>query len=317
LVKNDKWWGEKPATPRIVVWPKNSDLKKKVSDNAVQVVDVGADSVKDLILNGFSVTQGAGRGAEQLVLSNTGVFGSAAARRGFALCVPRQSLFDTLGHPGSDSKSGLGAGPLNSRTIQQDSLYYPVSNGPADKYRAGDPGGAGPALAAAGSANPTVRIGYRTPDDRRARTVAAIAASCKASGVNVVDAGAPDFLPSDLGAGKVDAILGGTAGAVGPSGSLPGIEATAALKDGQGVNFGHYSNGRYDAIADQLAADDNSSDVLNVSAEAESLLWNEMPSIPLFATPRTIAFGKGMADGVANPTKAGTGWNMDRWVLRR
>ena len=115
----------------------------------------------------------------------------------------------------------------------------------------------------------------------------------------------------------MDAILGGTAAAVGPAGTLTGIEASAALRTGEGVNFGHFGNGRYDAISDQLAADDNSTTVLNIDTEAENLLWNEMPSIPLFNTPRTIAFGKGLENGVASPTNAGAGWNMDRWVLRR
>ncbi|MDN2502396.1 peptide-binding protein, partial [Nocardia nova] len=190
LVKNDKWWGNKPATPRIVVWPKNADLKKKISDNSVEVVDIGAGSVKDLSLNKFSVNQEPGRGAEQLVLSMAGVFASADARRAFALCVPRQALFDTLGRPGFDNKSGLGSGPLDSRTVQADSVYYPAITGPADKYRAGDAPGAQRALSAAGVANPTIRIGYRSPDDRRARTVAMIADACKAAGVTVVDAGA-------------------------------------------------------------------------------------------------------------------------------
>lgn len=317
LVKNDEWWGNKPATPRIVVWPKTADLKQKVSDNSVEVVDVGAGSVPELGLDGFTVNQIPGRGAEQLTLSTTGVFASAQARRGFALCVPRQALFDELGHPGYDNESGLGSGPLNSRTTQADSLFYSATTGPADKYRNGDPAGARQALEAAGVASPTIRIGYRTPDDRRARTVTMIADACKAAGVNVVDAGKTDFSPTELGAGTVDAVLGGTAAAVGPSGSLPGIEATAALRTGEGVNFGHFGNGRYDAISDQLAADDTSATVLNLDSEAENLLWDEMPSIPLFNTPRTIAFGKGMENGVASPTKAGAGWNMDRWVLRR
>nr|WP_324193888.1 ABC transporter substrate-binding protein [Nocardia blacklockiae] len=317
LVKNEKWWGNQARTPRIVVWPKGTDLKKKVSDREVGVVDIGAGSVPDLNLDGFSVEHLPGRGAEQLTLSTAGVFGSAAARRAFALCVPRQALFDKFGHPGFDHESGLGAGPLNSRTVQADSVYYAATTGPADKYRTGDAAAAQKALAAAGVQNPTVRIGYRAPDDRRAQTVAAVADACRAAGVTVIDAGAPDFVPSQLGEGKVDAVLGGTGAAPGPSGSLPGVEATAALRTGEGLNFGRFGNGRYDAIADQLAADDNSATVLGLDSEAENLLWNEMPSIPLFATPRTIAFGDGMEDGIANPTKAGAGWNMDRWVLSR
>ncbi|MBF6332060.1 ABC transporter substrate-binding protein [Nocardia transvalensis] len=309
LVKNEKWWGVPARTPRIVVWPKNADLKQKISDNAVGVVDIGAGSVKDLGLGGFSVDQVPGRGAEQLVLATAGVFGSPDARRAFALCVPRQALFDKLGHPGFDSKSGLGSGPLNSRTVQADSPYYSAITGPADKYR-GD-------AVQPGAANLTVRIGYRKPDDRRTQTVQMIADSCKTAGITVVDAGATDFAPTQLAEGKVDAVLGSTAAAPGPAGSLPGGEATAALHTGQGLNFGRYGNGRYDAIADQLAADDNSTTVLNLDTEAENLLWSDMPTIPLFNTPRTIAFGEGMENGIANPTKAGAGWNMDRWVLQR
>ncbi|RDI67514.1 ABC transporter substrate-binding protein [Nocardia pseudobrasiliensis] len=315
LVKNDKWWGNAAKTPRIVVWTRANDLAKKISDKAVGVIDVGAGSIKDLGLNGFSVDQLPGRGAEQLVLATTGLFGSADVRRAFAACVPRQALFDKLGHPGFDVKDGVGAGPLNSRTVQADSPYYPAIGKPADKYRTGDAAAARQGLG--GVQNPTVRIGYRKPDDRRAQTIAMIADACKPAGITVVDAGTPDFVPTQLGEGKVDAVLAGTAAAPGPAGSLPGIEAAAALRGGQGLNFGRYGNGRYDAIVDQLAADDNSTNVLNLDSEAENLLWNEMPSIPLFATPRTIAFGEGMENGIANPTKAGAGWNMDRWVLQR
>jgi peptide/nickel transport system substrate-binding protein len=89
------------------------------------------------------------------------------------------------------------------------------------------------------------------------------------------------------------------------------------LRTGSGLNFGRFGNGRYDAITDQLAADDNSTTTLNLLTEAENLLWSEMPSVPLFANPRTIAFGNGLQNGIAGPTQGGTGWNMDRWVLKR
>lgn len=72
LVANERWWGNKPATGRIVVWPKTVDLKQKIGDSAVGVVDVGAGSVKDLNLNRFSVKTVPGRGVEQLVLATGG-----------------------------------------------------------------------------------------------------------------------------------------------------------------------------------------------------------------------------------------------------
>ncbi|MEU2122222.1 ABC transporter substrate-binding protein [Nocardia niwae] len=317
LVANERWWGNKPATGRIVVWPKTFDLKKKVGDNAVGVLDIGAQSVKDLNLNGFSVQTLPGRGVEQLVLATGGVFASVEARRAFALCLPRQTLFDKLGKAPDAPKTGLGSGPLNAHVVQQDSLFYPAVIGASKNYSGGDVTNATRAVAASGAPNPTVRIGYVAPDDRRAQTVALIAEACKPAGITVVDAGAPDFTPARLTEGKVDAVLGSTAAAPGPAGSLAGVAATSALRTGSGLNFGRFGNGRYDAITDQLGADDNSAVQLNLLTEAENLLWAELPSIPLFATPRTIAFGKGLRNGIAAPTQAGSGWNMDRWVLER
>ncbi|MFI9511346.1 ABC transporter substrate-binding protein [Nocardia sp. NPDC052566] len=317
LVANERWWGNKPQTGRIVVFPKTADIKSKVADNAVGVVDVGAGSVKDLNLDGFSAQSVPGRGAEQLVLGTGGVFGSADARRAFALCVPRQALFDKLGKAKDAPKTGLGTAPLNSRIQQQDSIFYGASTGAAEKYRGADVPAATAALAAARTPDITVRVGYLRPDERRTQTVTMIAEACKPAGITVVDAGAPDFGPAQLTEGKVDAVLASTASRPGPAGSLTGTAATSALRAGSGLDFGRFGNGRYDAITDQLVGDDNSSLTLNLLTEAENLLWAEMPSIPLFVTPRTIAFGNGMQNGVAAPNQAGTGWNMDRWVLKR
>ncbi|WP_194814073.1 ABC transporter substrate-binding protein [Nocardia sp. XZ_19_385] len=317
LVGNERWWGNKPETGRIVVYGKSADLGKKIGDGAVSVVDIGGDSVKDLNLDGYSTRTVPGRGAEQLVLATGGVFGSVDARRGFALCVPRQELYNQVGKAKDLPTTALGSGPLNSRTVQEDSLFYPAVTGAANKYKNTDIPGATGALAAGKAAGQTIRIGYLGPDERRSRTVAMIAESCKPAGINVVDAGSADFKPGQLGEGKVDAVLGSTAAVPGPAGMLSGVAATSALRTGNGLNFGRFGNGRYDSITDQLAADDNSTAQLNLLTDGENLLWAEMPSIPLFATPRTIAFADGLQNGLAGPTQAGSGWNMDRWVLQR
>ncbi|WP_280501082.1 ABC transporter substrate-binding protein [Nocardia farcinica] len=316
LVANERWWGNAPETGRIAVFDKTTDLKAKVEDNSISVLDVGAGSVAELNLDGFSSGTVPGRGAEQLILASGGVFGSPAARRGFAHCVPRQALYNELGKAADVPSTGLGAGPLNSLITQQDSLYYGASTAAAaGPFEVTDTNAAKSGFA--GVADPVVRIGYLAPDERRARTVAAIAESCKAAGITVVDAGATDFRPNQLTDGGVDAILASTAGAPGPAGSLTGVAATSAWRTGSGVDFGRFGNGRYDAIVDQLAADTDSTTQLNLLTEAENLLWAEMPGIPLFATPRVIAFGNGLRHGVAGPTQGGTGWNMDRWVLTR
>ncbi|NKY60895.1 ABC transporter substrate-binding protein [Nocardia flavorosea] len=317
LVANERWWGETPATGRIVVYPKPADLAGRIEDGSAAVVDIGAGSLPEVNLDAYTVAQLPSRGIEQLVLNTGGVFESTAARRAFALCVPRQGLFDQLGRVTEAPEAGLGSGPSNSRTLQQDSLYYPAATGAAGPFAAGDVEGAQAALADAGKDGMVVRIGYLAPDARRSQTVSMIADACRAAGITVEDASTPDFTPARLREGAVDAVLGGSGGAQGPAGSLDGIAAIGGLRSGSGLNIGQFRNGRFDSITDQLAAEDNSTTQLNLLTEAENLLWAQLPSVPLFATPRTIAFSGGLDNGIAGPTRAGSGWNMDQWVLQR
>lgn len=314
LVANERWWGNKPATPRIVVWDKTSDVKSKVGAGAVQVLDVGAESVPGLELKGFDSENLPSRGVEQLVLSTRGVFESADVRRAFAMCVPRQALFDRLGHPNYNRSAGLGSAVLNSRLVAPDNLVYASAAAAEGGKFNGDSAAASAAL---GGAQPTVRIGYLGPDDRRAKTVAAIADSCKNAGITVQDTASGDFSPQALRDGTVDAVLAGPAAAAAAAGSGGGVEAMFALRSGAGTNYGGFDNPRYTTLVDQLAGDGTAATQLSAATEAETILWSEMPTIPLFNTPRTVAFADGMRAGVPNPAETGAGWNMDRWVLER
>ena len=319
LVANERWWGNKPGTDRIVVWPKNSDLPARLADGDLDVIDVGAGSVDGLNPgDGFTTVTEPSRSSEQVVLATGGVFASADARRAFASCVPRQALFDEFGHPGFDRRSGLGSGVLNSRIAAPDTLIYPTAAGVVgDRYSQPDVAAAKDALAASGQDAITVRIGYLAPDAQRAEVVAAIAAACAPAGITVQDAGTPDFGPGALGAGQVDAVLGGTASAQGAAGEDSLLPPVYSLAAGNGTNIGNYRNNRVTEIADQLAVDVSEASRLNLTTEAERILWSDMPSIPLFSAPRTTAIASGMHAAVPNPTVAGAGWNMDRWILLR
>ena len=44
LVANDKWWGAKPVTNKISVWPRGADIQDKVNQGAYDVVDVATGS---------------------------------------------------------------------------------------------------------------------------------------------------------------------------------------------------------------------------------------------------------------------------------
>ncbi|PTR27766.1 peptide/nickel transport system substrate-binding protein [Rhodococcus sp. OK519] len=319
LVENERWWGIKPQTSRIVVWPKGSDVQSGMAAGDVEVVDVGAGSLSGFDPgDGFDVAEEPSRSVEQFVLATHGVFGSADARRAFALCLPRQRLYDELGHPGFDRADGVGSGVVDSRITAPDTLFYPSAvAAEGGLYTDPDIAGATSAREAAGQQQLTVRVGYLGPDERRARTVRIVADSCAGAGITVEDAGSPDFSPTALRAGQVDAVLAGTASAAGAAGTDTVDAAAFALRTGNGDNFGSFSNRRFDQVVDQLSVDASLSARMSLLGEAEAILWNEMPTIPLFDQPRTIAHSKGMHAVVPNPTRSGAGWNMDRWILLR
>jgi peptide/nickel transport system substrate-binding protein len=200
--------------------------------------------------------------------------------------------------------------------MQPDTLVYPsVAATVGDRYQRSDLDRAGKELAASGNSALTVRVGYLAPDARRAQLVSRMATDCAAAGITVEDASSPEFTPSALRAGTVDAVLGGAGSLPGPTGSASSVVARYSLRTGIGLNVGGYSNGRIDSIVDQLAVTDDPERVLALATEGENILWNDMPSLPLYSEPRTTVVSDGMQDVVANPTAAGAGWNMDRWVL--
>ncbi|KXF49900.1 peptide-binding protein [Rhodococcus sp. SC4] len=319
LVANDRWWGNRPATSRIVVWPKSSDVSARIGDGSVEVVDVAAGSAPDLDLGGFDVTEVPSRSVEQFVLSTSGLFENAAGRRAFAACLPREELASKFGIATESDEAGAAAGgPVDTRVTAPDSLVHEsVAGAVGGRYETPDTAAAADALADTGNTSATVRVGYLGPNPRRAEIVAAVAAACAPAGITVQDVASPEFTPSMLRDGQVDVVLAGTAAAPGAAGTAAATTAMYALRSGIRSNFGDYSNGRVDQIVDQLAVDSSTATQLSLSTEAENILWSDVPTVPLFDQPRTVAFATGLQEGAINPTRSGAGWNMDRWVLRR
>ncbi|UYP20699.1 ABC transporter substrate-binding protein [Rhodococcus sp. Z13] len=315
LVANERWWGNAPATDRIVIWPRGTEAATASGDGRIHVVDVAEGSLgytPDLG-DGAENTTVVSRNLEQLVLSTRGVFENPAARRAFALCVPRDRLFDEFGAAGED---GGVTGPVSSRLLPPDSPLYPQTAETAERYAHADVDAARSEREASGQDRMEVRIGYLGPDDRRSRIVALIAESCRESGIEVVDAGSDTFTPSRLADGEVDALLAGTATAAGAGGTADMEDARGALHSGTGSNVGGYADGRVDELLDGLLVAKDNASVAGQAVEAERILWDQVPTIPLLAQPRTIGFAPGLHAGVVNPTTAGAGWNMDRWILR-
>ena len=118
-------------------------------------------------------------------------------RQAFALCVPRQQIVDNLIIPLNPN-----AEVLNNRWFQSfEAGYTDTSGGLYDEV---DIEEATALLEGSGVPLPLqVRVGYRTPNQRRTDQVALLKASCDQVGFEIIDAGVDTFFEIELNRGQL------------------------------------------------------------------------------------------------------------------
>jgi peptide/nickel transport system substrate-binding protein len=89
------------------------------------------------------------------------------------------------------------------------------------------------------------------------------------------------------------------------------------LHTGNGNNLSSYSNERIDGIIASIAVSSDPKELSRLLGEGGSILWADMPTLPLYRQQRTLLISKKLYAASSNPTRWGAGWNMDRWELER
>ncbi len=305
LVANDRWWGPKPITKRITVWPQGADIQDRVNSRSVDVVDVAAGSAGALPTpDNYQRTDSPSDGIEQLIFAPQGPLAPAKARRAFALCTPRDTIARDAGVPIANSR-------LEPAT--DDALAQGDGTAEAGRFNKADPAAARDAL---GGAPLTVRIGYHGPNARLAVTVGSITKSCAAAGITVLSNVALDSSgPQALRDGKIDVLVAGTGGATGSGSTGSSAMDAYDLHSGNGNNLSGYANAQVDGIIGALAVSADPAERVRLLAEAAPVLWADMPTLPLYRQQRTLLMSKKMYAVSKNPTRWGVAWNMDRWAL--
>ncbi len=82
---------------------------------------------------------------------------------------------------------------------------------------------------------------------------------------------------------------------------------------GNGNNLPRYANGQIDGIISGLAVVVDPKEQARLTVEGAPVLWDDMPTLPLYRQQRTLMWSKGTGAVTVNPTRWGAGWNMDRW----
>ncbi|MGB7143383.1 ABC transporter substrate-binding protein [Mycobacterium sp.] len=306
LVANDRWWGAKPMTKRITVWPQKADIQDRVNNKSADVVDVAAGSSGALATpDNYRRTDAPSDGIEQLIFAPRGPLAAVPARRALASCTPRDVIARDAAAPIANARL---------HTAADDAIGQAENVAEAGQFIKSNPAAARVAL---GGKPLTVRIGYRGPNARLAAIVGAIAKGCGPAGIAVSDVTSDSVGPQALKDGAVDVLLASTGGATG-SGSTgsSGLDAYD-LHTGNGNNLSGYSNGQIDGIISSLVVSADPADLVRLLAESAPVLWADMPTLPLYRQQRTLLSSKKTYAVGTNPSRWGAGWNMDRWVLVR
>ncbi|TGD86582.1 hypothetical protein BayCH28_17500 [Mycolicibacterium sp. CH28] len=306
LTANDRWWGPKPITKRITVWPRGVDIQDRINNGTFQVIDVATGSSGTLTTpDDYNRQEIPSGGIEQLIFAPQGPLAATPARRAVALCTPRDLIALNAGIPISDARLNP-AGDDAFSGIEGAAIAGQF--GPANPDAARDALGGQPL---------TVRIGYQAPNPRLAATVGAITKSCAAAGITVIDATSESTGPQTLRDGQLDVLLASTGGATGSGSTGSSALDAYTLFSGNGNNLPGYSNPQIDGIISALAITSDPKEQARLLGDSSPILWGDMPTLPLYRQQRTVMASKKMYAVEGNPTRWGAGWNMDRWVFEQ
>jgi len=305
LIANDRWWGAKPLTNRVTVWPRGVDVQDRINNGSFHVVDVATGSSGTLTTpDGYRRTEIPSGGIEQLIFAAGGPLSAAPVRRAMALCTPRDVI-------AANAETPIVNARLNP--VSDDAFSGVEATAEAGQFSIANPDAA---RAAIGGQPLTVRVGYQAPNPRLAAALAAITKSCAAAGITVQDATSGDTGPQTLRDGQIDVLLASTGGAAGSGSTGSSALDAYALHTGNGNNLSAYSNPQIDGIISALAVTTDPKEQIRLLADASPILWGDVPTLPLYRQQRTVIASAKMFAVEANPTRWGAGWNMDRWVLR-
>ncbi|MBV9513158.1 MAG: hypothetical protein JO280_03800, partial [Mycobacteriaceae bacterium] len=306
LVVNDRWWATKPITKQITVWPRGADVAQRLKDGSVDVVDMAAGLVGGLTVpDGYQRSDSSSAGIQQLIFSGQGALAAPAARRAVALCTPR----DTIA-----AEAGVRIANARLNAVNDDAFGAAESAAANNQFVAANPNAARAAL---NNTPLTVRIGYQAPNSRLNAVVGAITKACAAAGITVQDVSSEATGPRTLTSNQIDVLLASTGGATGSGSSGSSSIDAYDLHTGNGNNLSGYSNPKVDGIIDKLAATTDPKDVAQLLSDGAGVLWNDIPTLPLYRQQRTLIMSKKTYAVGNNPTRWGAGWNMDRWVLKQ
>lgn len=317
LVANERYWGPPPGAQKVVIrYLSAPDQATALRNGEIQVAapQVSPDIVDQLRSGGDKVSVHVGDqfNAEQLTFNYSGQFADPQLRRAFALCVPREEILDKLVHPVAPSA-----------VLMQSRFVFPFQPGYQEmaaqitdgSYDRADIAQSRQVLETAGKVGTVVRIGYQTPNQRRADTLALITNSCTQAGFVVQDNSDETYYADGgkLDTGDFDVALFGWFGSALVTGNSDLFHTVDPARDLGGLNKGHYSNPQVDDWLTEVETTTDPARQRALLTQVDKQMWDDLATIPLFALPGIVANRTTITGVQYQPSASGFTWNMNEW----
>lgn len=309
LVPNENYWGEPAVSTVTIRYIAEEAQAQALANGEINAMD--PQPTPDLLgqldgIQGATVQSTSQFTYEHFDFNfNNPTLQDFKVRQAFAKCLPRQQIVDNLIVPLNPD-----AQVLNNRWIEPFEDGYEDTSG--GDYDATDIDGAKALLQEAGVDTPLpLRIGWydNGGNQRRKDQVALTIESCDQAGFDISDAGSDTFFDVELAAGDWDIAMFAWSGGPNKTG------ASSTYSGSGGNNVGEYNNPEVDSLISQLNESLDPSEVLALANQIDTILWQDLATIPVFSFPGVVAYTDNTQNIVYNPSQNGLTWNSDRWSL--
>jgi peptide/nickel transport system substrate-binding protein len=323
LVRNDKWWGPRPHLDKIIYrfLPESSSQPDALRNNEVNMIypQPQLDQV-NVIKQISGVTSGVSFGPsfEHLTFNFKNAFlAIPEVRQAIAYGVDRQAIVNTLMKPFSDKASQLDnrvfvATQKGYEAHGQDYLRVGGVKAQAALEKAGFTKGTD-GIYQKGGKRLTLRLSTTAGNKLREQQGVLLQAQMKAVGIDIrIDnSDSKTLFGTRLPKGDFDIVNFGWVGT-----PFPASSARQIYQTGSDSNYGKYTNPAVDDLMNKALAEVNPVQRTALLNQADSLMWNDLPNLPLYQKPTFLAFSGKYVNIVDNTTTETPFWNVEEWGLK-
>lgn len=320
LVRNDKYYGKRPALDQIVYRyiTDSAAEPQALANNEVQMIypqpqlDL-IDQVKKI--QGVKTETNLGLTFEHIDFNfKNSLLADIAVRKAIATGIDRQELLNATVKQFTDK-----AAVLNNRMFMPSQKGYQDNAGGISK---GDIAGAQKLLDAAGYTKgpdgiyakngQPLKFRYTVTQGNklRERTEEIFIAQMKKVGI-AVDPVNTTKLGSTLSSGDFDIIQFGWVGTPFPVSSNQSIYLSTG-----GQNYGKFVNADVDKLFPQAIREVDPQKANDTANQIDKILFDQMATLPLYQKPTFLAYYDRYANIVDNPTSQGPFYNVQDWGLK-